>query len=113
MAGTRDNDIVQVTKQAVNVLRGAPPNNGPAVLDRKSALWVLAHMVGDLQQPLHVGAIYYADDCGRLSTPMSQAPRNPTSALVRPSYRRTEAAIWSSTARVFALLNGTTARLPG
>lgn len=69
MAGTRDNDIVQVTKQAVNVLRGAPPNNGPAVLDRKSALWVLAHMVGDLHQPLHVGAIYYADDCAEAVDP--------------------------------------------
>jgi hypothetical protein len=68
-AGTRDNDIVQVTKQAVNVLRGAPPNNGPAVLDRKSALWVLAHMVGDLHQPLHVGAIYYADDCAEVVDP--------------------------------------------
>jgi hypothetical protein len=69
MAGTRDNDIVQVTKQAVNLLRGAPPNNGPAVLDRKSALWVLAHMVGDLHQPLHVGAIYYADDCAEVVDP--------------------------------------------
>jgi hypothetical protein len=62
-AGTRDNDIVQVTKQAINVLLGRVPNDGPAKLDRKSALWVMAHMVGDLHQPLHVGAIYFADDC--------------------------------------------------
>jgi hypothetical protein len=54
-AGTREDDVVQVSKQAINILRGVPPNQGPAVLDRKSALWVLAHMVGDLHQPLHVG----------------------------------------------------------
>jgi hypothetical protein len=62
-AGTRSDDVVQVSKQAANVLRGKVPNNGPAVLDRKSALWVLAHMVGDLHQPLHVGAIYFDQDC--------------------------------------------------
>ncbi len=62
-AGTRDNDVVQVARQAVNVLRDRAPNDGPAAFDRKSALWVLAHMVGDLHQPLHVGAIYFADDC--------------------------------------------------
>lgn len=68
-AGTRDNDIVQVTKQAANVLRGRSPNSGPAVFDRKSALWVLAHMVGDLHQPLHVGSIYFADDCAEVVDP--------------------------------------------
>jgi hypothetical protein len=39
-AGTREDDVVQVSKQAINILRGVPPNQGPAVLDRKS-LWVL------------------------------------------------------------------------
>src|SRR5271170_19056 len=29
----------------------------------------LAHMVGDLHQPLHVGAIYYADDCAEVVDP--------------------------------------------
>ena len=62
-AGTRDDDVVQVSKQAINILRGRPPNQGPAVLDRKSALWVLAHMIGDIHQPLHVGAVYYDQDC--------------------------------------------------
>jgi hypothetical protein len=68
-AGTRDNDVVQVTTQAINILRGRAPNSGPAVLDRKSALWVLAHMVGDLHQPLHVGAIYFDQECDEVVDP--------------------------------------------
>jgi S1/P1 Nuclease len=68
-AGTRDDDVVQVAKQAINILRGVPPNQGPAVLDRKSALWVLAHMVGDLHQPLHVGAAYYDQECDEVVDP--------------------------------------------
>lgn len=60
---------MQVSKQAINILRGKPPNQGPAVLDRKSALWVLAHMVGDVHQPLHVGAIYFDENCEEVVDP--------------------------------------------
>jgi hypothetical protein len=76
-AGTRENDVVHVTEQAVNVLRGRAPNNSPAVLDRKSALWVMAHMVGDLHQPLHVGSIYFADDCAEPVDPNIYAAGQP------------------------------------
>jgi hypothetical protein len=62
MAGTRNNDVVQIITQAVNTLRGKNVN-GSAKLDQSSALWVLAHMVGDIHQPLHVGAIYFDQDC--------------------------------------------------
>jgi hypothetical protein len=68
-AGTRADDVVQVSRQAINILRGTSPNQGPAVLDRKSALWLLAHMVGDLHQPLHVGAIYYDEECSDVVDP--------------------------------------------
>jgi S1/P1 Nuclease len=68
-AGTREDDVVQVSKQAINILRGRPPNQGPAVLDRKSALWVLAHLIGDIHQPLHVGAVYYDQDCKEVVDP--------------------------------------------
>jgi hypothetical protein len=76
-AGTRNDDAVQVAKQAINVLRGRAPNNGPAVLDRKSALFVLAHLVGDLHQPLHVGAIYYDRSCERIVDPNVVGARQP------------------------------------
>ena len=62
-AGTRGDDVVQIAKQSVNILRDRAPNQGPAVLSKRQALWVLAHMVGDLHQPLHVGALYFDRDC--------------------------------------------------
>jgi hypothetical protein len=63
-AGTRANDVVQLITQSVGILRGKT-TTGSAKLDRKSALWVLAHMVGDIHQPLHVGAIYFDRDCNK------------------------------------------------
>jgi hypothetical protein len=77
MAGTRTDDAVQITKHAVNVLRGRAASRGPAVLDRKSALWVLAHLVGDLHQPLHVGALYYDETCTELVDPNIVGPGQP------------------------------------
>jgi hypothetical protein len=68
-AGTRTDDAVQIAKQAVNALRGKTTAPGPAVLDRKSGLWVLAHLVGDLHQPLHVGALYYDETCTEVADP--------------------------------------------
>ena len=62
-AGTRADDVVQIAKQSINILRGRAPNQGPAMLSKKQALWVLDHMVGDLHQPLHVGALYFDGDC--------------------------------------------------
>ncbi|WP_409362753.1 S1/P1 nuclease [Bradyrhizobium sp. CIR18] len=35
--------------------------------DKKEALFVLSHLVGDLHQPLHVGAVYL-DSAGHVST---------------------------------------------
>ena len=61
--------MVQVIKHAVKVLRGTTPNEGPAVLDQRDALWLLVHLVGDIHQPLHVGAIYFYRDCAQVADP--------------------------------------------
>ena len=56
--GTSDHDVVSAIKAAIAVLKGG---RAPAPIDfasRKEALRVLAHYVGDVHQPLHVGAIY-------------------------------------------------------
>ena len=42
-AGTADNDIVLVLAHAINVLRGKAPNEGPATLSEREALWLIAH----------------------------------------------------------------------
>jgi len=58
LVGTRDDDIVAAIGAATRVLQGEA---APAPFDIKSqreALLLLAHYVGDIHQPLHVGAIY-------------------------------------------------------
>jgi S1/P1 Nuclease len=56
--GTTNQDIVSAVSAAILVLQG---NNSPApfnLASKKEALRLLAHYVGDIHQPLHVGAVY-------------------------------------------------------
>ena len=59
-AGTSDHDIVSAVNAAVLVLTNPTAKSPPpfSIHDQKEALLLLAHFVGDLHQPLHVGAIY-------------------------------------------------------
>lgn len=50
LPGARPTDIVQVTRECVRVLRGTSSAFTP-----REALRMLAHLVGDMHQPLHVG----------------------------------------------------------
>jgi S1/P1 Nuclease len=68
-AGTAENDIVAVSAHAINVLREKIPNHGPAILNERDALWLLVHLVGDIHQPLHVGAVYFDKDCAAVIDP--------------------------------------------
>jgi hypothetical protein len=62
-AGTGDTDVVHMIEYVVAQLRGAPfPKKGVRLTDTE-AVWLLTHLVGDIHQPLHVGAKYYKDDC--------------------------------------------------
>ena len=56
--GTRNDDIVAATGAAIRVLQGEPAPAPFNIKDRREALLLLAHYVGDLHQPLHVGAVY-------------------------------------------------------
>jgi hypothetical protein len=63
-AGTGDTDVVQMIQYAVAQLRGKPLAAKPDVkLTDTEAVWLLAHLVGDVHQPLHVGARYFDRDC--------------------------------------------------
>jgi hypothetical protein len=56
--GTSDHDVVSAINAIILVLQN---NSAPlpfSIKDKKEALFLLAHFVGDLHQPLHVGAIY-------------------------------------------------------
>jgi hypothetical protein len=57
--GTGNDDVVQMIDYAVAQLRGKSPHRDGVALSDTEALWLLAHLVGDIHQPLHVGAIYF------------------------------------------------------
>ena len=56
--GTRNDDIVSAVVAATHVLRGDAAPAPFNLKDKREALLVLAHYVGDIHQPLHVGAVY-------------------------------------------------------
>ena len=56
--GTSDHDIVHAINAAIDVLEGMPTPAPFSIRDKKEALFLLVHFVGDIHQPLHVGAIY-------------------------------------------------------
>lgn len=68
--GTNPHDLVATISAAIAVLEGKPmPPPFPfSIKDRKEALLLLAHLIGDLHQPLHVGSVYL-DANGRLVDP--------------------------------------------
>ena len=65
-AGTSDHDIVSALGAAIAVLQGRPAPRPFVVRDRAEALLMLAHLVGDLHQPLHVGSVYLDADGRRV-----------------------------------------------
>ncbi len=67
-AGTSDHDVVSAINAAIAVLRGKPSPLPFSIRDKKEALFLLAHFVGDLHQPLHVGAVYL-DRSGQIVNP--------------------------------------------
>jgi hypothetical protein len=72
--GTFEHDIVQTINAAIDKLKGNPPRApfSLSIKDRKEAIFLLAHMVGDLHQPLHVGSVYLTK-YGRLVNPDGSA----------------------------------------
>jgi len=71
--GTSEVDIVQTLEQAIAVLQGkTDAASNPRQFSRRQALLLIAHMSGDIHQPLHVGAAYVSRD-GRFVVPQKQA----------------------------------------
>jgi hypothetical protein len=73
--GARDGDILQVTRECIRVLRGASQTFTP-----REALRLLAHLVGDVHQPLHVGN-GYLPAAGPLQFVVPQGPTGWRSTL--------------------------------
>lgn len=56
--GTRPDDIVGALGAAVAVLQGRPAPAPFGIANRREALLMVLHFVGDLHQPIHVASIY-------------------------------------------------------
>lgn len=56
--GTHRHDLVHATNAAIAQLQGQPVPPPFSFTSRAEALRLLAHFIGDLHQPLHVGALY-------------------------------------------------------
>ncbi len=66
-------DIVHMISYCVDVLRGEIPENNPRKITRPIAVILLAHYVGDIHQPLHVGAEYF-NQAGQAVDPDKNQP---------------------------------------
>lgn len=59
---TLENDAVHMLNISIHTLQGHPSPEYP--LSKRNALKLLVHLVGDIHQPLHVGAGYISDPGG-------------------------------------------------
>jgi hypothetical protein len=66
--GARDDDVVHAAAAAIAVLQGGAAPAPFSIKDKREALLVLAHYVGDMHQPLHIGAVYL-DAAGKIVNP--------------------------------------------
>jgi S1/P1 Nuclease len=62
--GTADNDLVHAINACIAVLKGGKSPPPFDIRGQREALRLLAHYVGDMHQPLHVGAVYL-DETGK------------------------------------------------
>jgi hypothetical protein len=79
--GTNEHDLVAAIGSAIAVLMDSPATAPFSIVDKKEALFMLAHFVGDLHQPLHVGAVYL-DANGDLVDPDSSHQIDPATDTV-------------------------------
>ena len=75
--GTSDHDVVSTLQAAIEVLHGRPAPAPFSIRNRREALLLLAHLVGDVHQPLHVGALYLDAEGQPLDPDASGAPLDP------------------------------------
>ena len=57
-AGANTHDVVHAINAALAVLRDRKPDAPFSIADKREALMLLAHYVGDIHQPLHVTELY-------------------------------------------------------
>jgi hypothetical protein len=68
--GANDHDVVHAINAAILALSNKVTPAPFSITSKREALFLLAHFVGDLHQPLHVGAIYL-DAEGKIVNPIA------------------------------------------
>ena len=71
--GRGEFDIVQMIPYCLRVLRGEEPENNERAITKTIAVILLTHYLGDIHQPLHVGAEYF-DASGNPFQPSTSTP---------------------------------------
>jgi hypothetical protein len=66
-------DVVQMIPFCIKVLQGKTPEDNDRKITKRVAVILLAHYVGDIHQPLHVGAQYF-DENGKPVNPDTAGP---------------------------------------
>jgi hypothetical protein len=66
-------DIVQMIPFCLRVLRGEEPENNDRKITKTVAVILLTHYLGDIHQPLHVGAEFF-DNAGKAFHPTTSNP---------------------------------------
>ena len=66
-------DIVKMIPFCLRVLRGEEPENNPRAITKSVAVILLTHYLGDIHQPLHVGAEFF-DASGNAFHPTTSNP---------------------------------------
>ena len=73
--GVADYNIVNALNAAVSKLRGQSVPALFNIVDEKEAIFLIAHFVGDIHQPLHVGSVYL-DPQGKIVNPTAASAMN-------------------------------------
>ncbi|MEW6641224.1 MAG: S1/P1 nuclease [Pseudomonadota bacterium] len=87
--GTSSHDIVAAIQAAIAVLRDRPAPPPFVIANKKEALFMLAHFVGDLHQPLHVGSLYL-DAAGNRVDPDATPPVDPATETAGANFIQDE-----------------------
>jgi hypothetical protein len=70
--GSNPNDIVHILRECIDVLKNGSKATNPHRFTQRQALLLIAHLVGDIHQPLHVGALYVDQHDGFVNANGSQ-----------------------------------------
>lgn len=68
LTGTSDHDVVHAIQAAALVLQGKPAPGPFSFKDKREALILMTHYIGDIHQPLHVGSVFL-DNGGKIVNP--------------------------------------------